>query len=379
MGKWADLPGEILFKISQSCSQTDGMRGTCKDWQTALESNSSQLAVVGSSLPLTLALRFISLRTLDLSGCEHISSTALDALRGSPVISLKLELEMNDLSNEILQSLRGLSLASLDLQLNEGEEPEAVPEDWLKKLAGLPVVRLHCLWPLTFTEEILSPMRGMPLTDLSLLGTAPEHLDPKSLVDPAVFVPVHGMSLTALRLTSDGSLSWDDGDLSALHGMPLKTLKLDRTYFSNEGLGALQGLPLTDLDLSQNLNLGMDVEISDTGLQVLRGMPLVSLRLAHFAGVSGVEFLGGSPLTWLCLEGCGITSLEGLEGSPLTFLNLSETRIRDDALGSLRGMQTLTSLNLLGCLGIDGYGFSALEQLPLRALDADESNENMSP
>lgn len=119
MFKWADLPGELLFKISQSCTQTQGMRGTCKDWRTALESNSSRLAIIGPSLPLDLAVRFTSLKALDLCRCEHISSIVLDALQGSPVISLALELQMDDLSSDIIQSLRGLSLASLDLQLGE--------------------------------------------------------------------------------------------------------------------------------------------------------------------------------------------------------------------------------------------------------------------
>lgn len=221
-------------------------------------------------------------------------------------------------------------------------------------------------------------MRGMPLTDLNLFGTAAERLDPDTLVDPAVFVPVHGMSLTALRLDTE-ELFWDDDDLKALRGMPLKILNLENGAFSDEGLRSLQGLPITDLDLSLNvevLELGYDAEITDIGLQVLRGMPLTTLRLARFASITELEFLRGSPLTSLCLEGCDrIISFEGLKGLQLTSLDLSEMRIRDDTLESLRGLSSLTSLKFWGCNGLTGSSFSALEELPLRDLDVDECDD----
>lgn len=119
MVPWADLPAEILFKIEQSCSQTEGMRGACKDWRVSLQSCTTQVAITGTPLPLSIATRFTNLTALDLRSCPSVSTAALAPLQGLPLASLSLEIEMRDLSMALLQSLRDLSLASLDLQFNQ--------------------------------------------------------------------------------------------------------------------------------------------------------------------------------------------------------------------------------------------------------------------
>ena len=137
----------------------------------------------------------------------------------------------------------------------------------------------------------LTPLKGMPLTQLGLNG--------EGITD---LMPLKGMPLTELDL-------WDaDGitDLTPLKGMPLT--RLDLSYVDGiTDLTPLKGMPLTELDLS-----GAD---GITDLTPLKGMPLTELDLSDANGITDLTPLKGMPLTRLVLRGAdGITDVTPLKG-----------------------------------------------------------------
>jgi serine/threonine protein kinase len=230
----------------------------------------------------------------------------------------------------------------------------------LNALEGMPLGRLilkYC------PVADLSPLRGMPLTELNLATCS-------AIRDLS---PLRGMSLTVLNIDQTGV-----ADLSPLRGMPLKRLCL----FSDNlrDFSPLKGMPLNDLcircsgfsDLSvlkgmplTRLSVAACDRLQD--LSPLAGMSLTSLD-AYFTEVQDLSPLRGMPLTWLHVGPCPVQDLSPLagmrltdlslwkcgnvrdfsplKGMPLVSLNLRQTKVQD--LSPLKGMP-LTSLNLNGC------------------------------
>jgi tetratricopeptide (TPR) repeat protein len=146
----------------------------------------------------------------------------------------------------------------------------------------------------------LSPLAGMPVSVLSLLGTSVTDLS-----------PLQGMPLTSLDLCQCNGIK----DLSPLKGMPLAWLNLTNCEQVKD-LTPLKGMPLTWLRLE---GCG---HISD--LTPLGGMPLTWLRLSGCGQVRDLTPLTGMPLTELCLDGASVTDLTPLKDMPLILLNCGQ-------------------------------------------------------
>ncbi len=217
------------------------------------------------------------------------------------------------------------------------------------------------------TEQVgdLSPLRGMPLTTLSMHGCAKvQDLTPLAGMPLTVLslagcnmrdlAPLRGMSLTSLSLYSclgvtdlaplrgmplrSLNLAWcrDVRDLSPLQGMPLTSLTLLRCTQVHD-LSPLKGMPLT------TLNLGEGHAVRD--LTPLQGMPLATLNLTGCRLVRDLSPLKGMPLTSLHLWGCNqLTDLTPLQGLDLNFIQLSPADIRK-GMNVLRAMKSLKSIN----------------------------------
>jgi hypothetical protein len=143
----------------------------------------------------------------------------------------------------------------------------------LSPLAGMPLVKLDC--SVTQVSD-LSPLKGMPLTHL-VCGASPV----------SDLSPLRGMSLTQLNcgesrvsdlsplqgmpLTKLDCYSTKIFDLSPLKGMPLTTLSCASTPLAD--LTPLQDVNLTDFFFTpKNINKGMDV------LRKMKSLKTVSAR-----------------------------------------------------------------------------------------------------
>ena len=140
----------------------------------------------------------------------------------------------------------------------------------------------------------LTPLRGMPLTKLNLLGCT----------NVSDLKPLHGMLLRELNLQL-----CPVSDLSPLKDMPLIKLFLGATHVTD--ITPLKGMRLQELMLS-------DTKISDIG--ALRRMPLASLNLwgSKVEDISPLQ--GMTTLGWLGLDHTAVKDIKPLQGSHLGFL-----------------------------------------------------------
>jgi Leucine-rich repeat (LRR) protein len=156
-------------------------------------------------------------------------------------------------------------------------------------------------------------------------------------------------ALTGLRAltcfssaTGKGKLS----DLSPLTGMPLTKLALVGINVSD--LSPLKGIPLTNLGLSWSMKVadisplqGMPLEslicpgtaISD--LSPLKGMPLTVFS-GDFTKVADLSPLEGMKLKSMCCQGTLVSDLSPLRGMPLSLLRCNGSKVSD--LSPLQGM-----------------------------------------
>ncbi len=126
-----------------------------------------------------------------------------------------------------------------------------------------------------------------------------------------------GWSDTRLRLLLGGSHRLDLsglalGELGALRGLPVS--ELDLSYCGLTTLAELRGFSLRRLVLTGNA-------LRD--LAPLRGQPLEELHLDE-TGVANLAPLAGLPLTTLKLHGTPVTDLAPLAGMPLQTLDLRD-------------------------------------------------------
>lgn len=190
------------------------------------------------------------------------------------------------------------------------------------------------------TVSDLSPLKGIPFTDLSVTG----HLQLRDLE------PLRGMPLTSLNLSGCTLVR----NLQPLQGMKLVRLDLDGTQV--ESLTVLQGMPLEELHF-RNCK-----QIRD--FTPLRRLPLTRLDL-YGTGISELTPLEGAKLSWLDISACpGLEDLKPLTGMPLQELRCTGG-VRVASLEPLRKSK-LEILNLTGCLRLEDL--SPLSQLPLRDL-----------
>ena len=114
--------------------------------------------------------------------------------------------------------------------------------------------------------------------------------------------PLKGMPLTRLSLGSCSKIT----DLKPLTGMPLTSLNLSNCALIRD-LAPLKGMPLTKLSA-----YGC-VQIKD--LSPLKGMPLTSLAFNHCMKIQDLSPLKGMPITTMSLYNCpGVRDLTPLEG-----------------------------------------------------------------
>jgi serine/threonine protein kinase/Leucine-rich repeat (LRR) protein len=168
---------------------------------------------------------------------------------------------------------------------------------------------------LTHNVSDISPVRA--LAGLKVLVCSGSNSIKGKLSDVS---PLQGMPLTQLRL--DDTLV---ADLSPLKGMPLTKLLCNATHVSD--LSPLAGMPPTELGCG-------GTQIAD--LSPLRGMKLTSLR-CHNTSVADLSPLEGAPLTTLACGGAKISDLSPLRGMKLTSFDCMLTPVSD--LSPLAGMQ----------------------------------------
>lgn len=160
----------------------------------------------------------------------------------------------------------------------------------ISSLQGLP---LNVLISVGTDIRDLKPLRGMPLTFLSLL-TNPQLAD---------ITPLKGMALEELELSQTSVC-----DIGVLRGMPLRSLGIGSTQVRD--LSSLKDMPLTVLSL-------VNLPVRDIG--VLRGARLQKLDLSGTA-VSDLAPLAGMPIEWLEIAGTPVSDLTSLRGMPLRAL-----------------------------------------------------------
>ncbi len=153
-------------------------------------------------------------------------------------------------------------------------------------------------------------------------------------------LPVTELDLSRSKVTN----------LAPLKGIRLKRLRMQQTAVTD--LGPLVGMPLEMLDIS-NTKIG--------SLALLKGMPLMELSMEN-CPVSDLSPLRGMSLKSLRMDGTQVVDLRPLEGMPMEYLNLFFTAVND--LSPLAGMP----LTYLNAFKSQIASLSALRGMPLRYL-----------
>jgi Leucine-rich repeat (LRR) protein len=164
----------------------------------------------------------------------------------------------------------------------------------------------------------LSPLRGMPLTQLMCERTKVSDLS----------------SLRGMPLTNLSCGRTQVSDLSPLKGMHLTELYCQVTKVSD--LSPLKGMTLTKLFCDRT-------KVSD--LSPLEGMPLADLRCWE-TPVSDLSPLKGVPLTYLECNDTQVSDLSPLQGKNLTDVRLTPKNIT-------KGMDVIRQMKSLNVIGIN--------------------------
>jgi len=208
----------------------------------------------------------------------------------------------------------------------------------LEILRGMPITHLRLALSGKGEVEDLSPLDGMPLTQLSFSYNRVSDLSPLAGMALTILSfdnnrvsdlsPLAGMPLTRLSIQSN-----QIGDLSPLTGMALTILHFGNNRISD--LSPLAGMPLMRLSIEGN-------QISD--LSPLAGMSLTRLVCGENQ-ISDLSPLGGMPLMRLSIEGNQISDLSPLAGMPLTHLIFSPATV-NQGIEVIRNMNTLQSIGI---------------------------------
>ncbi len=205
----------------------------------------------------------------------------------------------------------------------------------LTPLKGMPLADLSILDNPAVTD--LSALKGMPLKNLNIGGTGVTDLTPlKGMPLETLFMwgfwgsdltPLEGMPLKWLNCGGRGQKL----DLTPLAGLPLEYLCVNITQVSD--LTPLKGMPLTGLECQNTL-------VSD--LAPLRGMRLQRLHIAN-SRVSDLAPVKGMPLNSLTIENTSVTDLSPLKDLPLKRISCDFQAPRDARI--LRAITTLETIN----------------------------------
>ncbi len=263
------------------------------------------------------------------------------------VAAMPAEEQVNAVSKKLMELNRGFD-GKLAEQIEAGVVTAVSPvSDHLIDISPLRAFsRLKTLQLLASDQQVsqladLSPLSGMPLTQLKFASTPVSDL-----------TPLKGMKLTLLHCPGSKVRA-----LSPLIGMPLTSLKCSDTQVSD--LSPLRGMPLVSLDIDGS-------QVSD--LSPLEGMPLTSLN-CHNSPVSDLSPLAGMPLGTLQCGDSKVADLKPLKGMPLTILNVDRSDVGD--LSPLRGMP-LTAISLDKCSLVTDI--SPLNGMPLTYLHLGGTN-----
>ena len=226
-----------------------------------------------------------------------------------------------------------------------------LPSDKLVNLAPLRALRgltkLEC--PATAPNENqlvdLSPLKGLPLTHLSIKNTHVRDLS-----------PLVGMKLTLIDLSFTPV-----SDLSPLKGMPLVLIDCNQTLV--EDLTPLKGIKLVTLSCS-------GTKVVD--LSPLAGMPLGTLNCID-TKVADLSPLTGMSLGVLSAMNTQISDLKPLAGMPITGMSINGTRVTD--LSPLRGMR----IEVLYCQNTKIAQLAPLRGMPLKRLYCDLKQQSDIP
>jgi serine/threonine protein kinase len=221
-----------------------------------------------------------------------------------------------------------LAFAELFTEQNEHGLADGVTRDWggnqgeaRKRLLEMHRQRIEAAWPgLGSRLQLIEGEYHLSLAQSKQVGD---------------LTPLRGMPLVSLELIGCSGVR----DLTPLKGMPLTKLNLD-------GCEEVRDLtPLRELPL-RSLNLANCRQLRD--LTPLRKLPLTVLDLHGCGQVSDLTPLKSVPLTMLDLSGCDqvrdVTPLKDVMLSELLFMPKSVTK----GIWVLRQMQSLNALGVNG-------------------------------
>ena len=255
-----------------------------------------------------------------------------------------------------LEILKGAPLSDLSLG------GTAVSD--LEPLRGMKLKRL-IIWRTAVTD--LSPLAGMPIEMLHMSGTKVADLSPLRGM-PLKFLWMHGCTeitdvalLANLKSLEHVTLPPNGKHFATLRqhtGISLisfseRAYRADRTAveFWKEQDQRPWVKALQDADVKfdvRRLDDGWEVNLDNStidDLKPLAGAPISRLWLMK-TDVSDLTPLRGMRVKFLGLYGTKVTDLDPLRGLPLEYLNLISTKVTD--LSALRGMP-LTGLKLNAC------------------------------
>jgi eukaryotic-like serine/threonine-protein kinase len=256
---------------------------------------------------------------------------SLPAAAQVEAVAAKLKERNPDFDGKITPSFVGNTVAYLDLKTDD--VADLTPLRAFPRLTRLSVCGINSA---KCRLADLSPLKDMPLTELTCEHTAISDLSPLkdmkltklSCADTKVsdLSPLKGMALTELHIQQTAV-----SDLSPLQGMPLTWLSLGQTRVSD--LSALRGMPLNSLECSSP-------SISD--LSPLKDMKLQSLSISN-SQVSDLSPLKGMKLTNLDCAAPQVSDLSFLKNMPLRNLICDFKPARDAEI--LRSIKTLETIN----------------------------------
>ena len=200
-----------------------------------------------------------------------------------------------------------------------------------------------------------TPLRDIGLSDFELVGFIKKYgaqlkclnlrgqrIDGGQLKQLISFCP----HLTRLSINSN---KIKDDDLAVLNGLPLTNIDLSLCHdLTDNALMHLREMPLTSVCLGNCSNL------TDNALAHLKRMPLTSVNFSWCDKLTdnALAHLGGMSLTSVYFSGCknlADDALKHLKGMPLTSVDFSQCReLTNKALAHLGGM-SLTSIYFSGC------------------------------
>lgn len=341
----AEIKDRVLARVAKAEAATSSLPDQNGDENAVAAAVPAVVPVVGVAAP---ANRQIQMRRIMLADVKDDTTIkAVQALlRGNKVLAeqdiflyagpdgstVGVEIRSPDVTD--LAPLAGLkSLRSLSLGVS-GRPGSLIS---LASLRGLKIERLSVS---DSAVRDLTPLKGMPLTDLNVDRTKVQDLD-----------PLRGASLERLSIAETAVK-----DLNPLRGMPLHTLNLRGTPAFD--FAAVSSLSLSSLNVSKTQFRDLSIIKSE----LMKDLDISFTRAAHF------QQLRDMPLESFSAAGTQMKDLGVLQGKAVKVLNMSETSVSD--LGPLKGMP-LSRLYLVNTLVKD---LGTLKGMPLKELDVSGSH-----